>query len=129
MTMSMLGPWMTTTRYDNKKRKNKSERQLQAEREHDAWLRKRGLAPDQLAKKLPHNAKGKRMGVGNIPNYRSDTPTAPTSDRIMATAPKKRENTYTGDELAGIGTLHKSNMVPVRKDSNDAKEIARMRRG
>ena len=36
---------------------------------------------------------------------------------------------YTGDELAGIGTLHKSNMVPVRKDSNDAKEIARMRRG
>ena len=32
-------------------------------------------------------------------------------------------------ELAGIGMLHKSNMVPVRKDSNDAKEIARMRRG
>jgi len=42
---------------------------------------------------------------------------------------KRHENRYTGDELAGIGTLHKSNMVPIRKDSNDAHEIARMRRG
>ena len=126
MTMSMLGPWMTTTRYDNKKRKNKSERQLQAEREHDAWLRKRGLAPDQLAKKLPHNAKGK--GVGDIPDYKSDTPAAPTSDTV-GNGIKKHENVYTGDEIAGIGLLHKSNLVPVRKDSNDAKEIARMRRG
>ena len=42
---------------------------------------------------------------------------------------KKQENSYTGDEIMGIGTLHKSNMVPIRKDSNNAKEIARMRRG
>ena len=38
-----------------------------------------------------------------------------------------RRTPYTGDEIAGIGLLHKSNLVPVRKDSNDAKEIARMR--
>ena len=31
---------------------------------------------------------------------------------------KKESIKYTGDQLAGIGTLHKSNMVPVRKDSN-----------
>ena len=42
---------------------------------------------------------------------------------------KKQENRYTGDEIMGIGTMHKSNMVPIRKDSNNAKEIARMRRG
>ena len=42
---------------------------------------------------------------------------------------KKHENKYTGDEIMGIGTLHKSNMVPIRRDSNNAKEIARMRRG
>ena len=81
MTMQLLGPWVTTTRYSNKKRKNKSERQLQSEREHDAWLRKRGLAPDQLAKKLPHNAKGKRMGVGDIPSYRTETASAPPLGR------------------------------------------------
>lgn len=35
---------------------------------------------------------------------------------------------YTGNELAGIATLHKSNAVPVRKGTDEAKEIARMRR-
>ena len=129
MTMSMLGPWMTTTRYNNKKRKNKTERQLQAEREHDAWLRKRGLAPDQLKAKLPHDAKGNRKGVCDMPDYKSRQKTLPTSDIIGGNGIKKHENGYTGDEIAGIGLLHKSNLVPVRKDSNDAKEIARMRRG
>ena len=51
------------------------------------------------------------------------------SNNIIGSTAKRHENTYTGNELAGIGMLHKSNMVPVRKDSNDAKEIARMRRG
>jgi len=55
--------------------------------------------------------------------------TVPTSDLIMKVDGKRKANQYTGDELAGIGTLHKSNSVPIRKDSNDAKEIARMRRG
>ena len=129
MTMSMLGPWMTTTRYSNKKGKKKTERQLQAEREHDAWLRKRGLAPDQLKEKLPHDAKGNRKGVYDLPDYKPRRETLPTSDRIAPVAGKRKENVYTGDEIAGIGLLHKSNLVPVRKDSNDAKEIARMRRG
>jgi len=63
-----------------------------------------------------------------MPDYKVKQ-TAPTSDVIMKVAGKRKANQYTGDELAGIGTLHKSNMVPIRKDSNDAKEIARMRRG
>ena len=37
-------------------------------------------------------------------------------------------NTYTGTKMLGIGTLHKSNAVPVFSD-NEAKEMARMRRG
>ena len=48
---------------------------------------------------------------------------------MIGSTAKKSEKQYTGDEIAGIGLLHKSNLVPVRKDSNDAKEIARMRRG
>jgi hypothetical protein len=127
--MHLLGPHMTTTRYSRKKSKNKSERQLQAEREHNAWLRKRGVHPDQLKAALPHDAKGRRQGVQDMPDYSSRIETAPTSDRVSAVEGKRKENVYTGDQLAGIGMLHKSNMVPVRKDSNDAKEIARMRRG
>jgi hypothetical protein len=35
---------------------------------------------------------------------------------------------YTGDKMLGIGTLHKSNAVPVFSN-HEAKEMARMRRG
>jgi hypothetical protein len=63
-----------------------------------------------------------------MPNYKSEGPDIPTSDSV-GNGLKRHENRYTGNEIAGIGLLHKSNLVPVRKDSNDAKEIARMRRG
>jgi hypothetical protein len=116
---------------NNKQRKQKGRTQADrdAQAAHNQWLRERGLHPSQIKAKLPHDAKGKRLGVGTMPDYSTRVETAPTSDRIMATAAKKHENQYTGDEIAGIGLLHKSNLVPVRKDSNDAKEIARMRRG
>lgn len=39
-----------------------------------------------------------------------------------------KENTYTGDRLIGIATLHKSNMVPVFH-KQDAEDISKMRRG
>jgi hypothetical protein len=35
---------------------------------------------------------------------------------------------YTGTKMIGIGTLHKSNAVPVFSD-DEAKDMARMRRG
>jgi hypothetical protein len=35
---------------------------------------------------------------------------------------------YTGDRIIGIGTLHKSNAVPIFTDQ-EAKDISRMRRG
>lgn len=39
----------------------------------------------------------------------------------------KREQKYTGDKIIGIGTMHKSNAVPVFDDSQ-AKDLASMRR-
>ena len=62
-----------------------------------------------------------------MPDYTVSKSTVPTSDKV-GNGYKRVAKQYTGDELAGIGTLHKSNMVPVRKDSNAAKEIATMRR-
>jgi hypothetical protein len=41
---------------------------------------------------------------------------------------KKETIMYTGTKMLGIGTLHKSNAVPVFSD-HEAKEMARMRRG
>jgi hypothetical protein len=39
----------------------------------------------------------------------------------------KPKNVYTGDKIIGIGTLHKSNAVPIFNDE-DAKDQASMRR-
>ena len=42
---------------------------------------------------------------------------------------KKEALKYTGDLIVGIATMHKSNAVPVMKGTNQAKDIAKMRRG
>lgn len=41
MTMHLVGPYLTTTRYNNKAKK--SAKQLKADAEHEAWLKARGL--------------------------------------------------------------------------------------
>jgi len=41
---------------------------------------------------------------------------------------KKKEMTYTGDEIMGIAQMHKSNAIPVR-GKKQATEVAKMRRG
>jgi len=41
---------------------------------------------------------------------------------------KQESMKYTGDLIVGIATMHKSNAVPVMKDTDQAKDIARMRR-
>jgi hypothetical protein len=130
MSMHLVGPYMTTTKYSRKKSaKKKSQKQIASELAHDKWLRARGIAPDQLREKLPTDAKGNRKGIYKAPDYKQHQGTYTLGNNLVGSTAKRQENVYTGDELAGIGMLHKSNMVPVRKDSNDAKEIARMRRG
>jgi hypothetical protein len=47
--------------------------------------------------------------------------------RIFDTS-KKQTLKYTGDALAGIATMHKSNAVPVLKDSEMLEAVAKMRR-
>jgi len=43
-------------------------------------------------------------------------------------APKPEKKLYTGTEIIGIATMHKSNMVPIR-NKKSAEEVAKMRRG
>jgi len=82
----------------------------------------------KLLSRLRYVKSDSRAKVTDMPSY-TVSESVPTSDLIMRVEGKRKANQYTGNELAGIGTLHKSNSVPIRKDSNDAIEIARMRRG
>jgi hypothetical protein len=56
-----------------------------------------------------------------------ETPKAASLDTGFVTCAKTFQNTYTGDKIKGIGTMHKSNAVPVFNDT-EAKDIASMRR-
>lgn len=125
MSMHLVGPYMTTTKYNSKKsNRKKTERQLKAEADHDKFLRKQGVHPDQLA------TKGKRDSIHDIPDYRSNKETIPLSNKIAGHGPAKESLTYSGERhLLGIATMHKSNMVPIFADrKEDAKDIASMRR-
>jgi len=70
-------------------------------------------------------------GGGNYLEYRNSTKHIPSlnSSNQWAPALRKEQHQYTGDNLLGIGTMHKSNMVPIFKsDADYAKDIAKMRR-
>ena len=55
-------------------------------------------------------------------------PSADMSKTASTGGTKKESPKYTGDLLVGIATMHKSNAVPVMKGTDEAKDIARMRR-
>ena len=127
MSMHLVGPWMTTTNYKKRKQKGRTKKDVEAQRYHDKWLRKMGAHPDQISESKKKNA---GSSVLSVPDYRSSGNSVPTSDVIPggSTAPAERQ-IYSGERrLLGVATMHKSNMVPVF-DSQDAKDIAKMRRG
>jgi hypothetical protein len=57
-----------------------------------------------------------------------ETPNIPSLPFTGAPCTKKDSPVYTGDKIKGIGTMHKSNAVPIFTDEQ-AVEIATMRRG
>lgn len=56
-----------------------------------------------------------------------ETPKIPSLPFSGAPCTKKDNPVYTGTKIKGIGTMHKSNAVPVFSDQ-EAKDIASMRR-
>ena len=58
MTMHLMGPYMTTTRYNSKKKSSKkTQAQIQAEQAHDKYLRKMNMHPDQIAERKTKSVK------------------------------------------------------------------------
>jgi hypothetical protein len=55
-------------------------------------------------------------------------PSLQTSDKIPGYAAKRESQQYTGDLIVGIGTMHKSNAVPIMRGTKQAEELAKMRR-
>lgn len=130
MTMSMVGPYLSTTKYNRKQKSSKSKRLAQAQTEHEAWLKKMGVDDASLEKRAVKNKNGRRVSIHEIPDYKATKPAMPLSNTVAAHGPARESMTYSGErQLLGIATMHKSNMVPVFADKKeDAKDIAEMRR-
>ena len=71
----------------------------------------------------------KSIAQQQIEEHNKKYPSLPMSSTGPHDCGKQEPLMYTGDLIEGIATMHKSNAVPVMKGTDQAKDIARMRRG
>ena len=129
--MHLLPPMYSTTgKKKGPKKWASSEAKNLAKQRESEWDRKL-LEFEKMTPKFstgPYNAPKK-----SITNYMPKTPPGretapiPSQDTGWVTCVKAQDNTYTGTKIKGIGTMHKSNAVPVFSDE-EAKDISKMRR-
>jgi hypothetical protein len=123
--MHLEGPWLSTTGKLKAKTKFAS---AEAKRLHEEQSASWELLKQAHAPKKPIFSKSytnSKMPKIVIPRGTAHIPSLNTGVGTAARAPDK---VYTGTKVKGIGTMHKSNAVPVFSDE-EAVEISTMRRG
>ena len=131
MTMHLEGPWLTTTgKIRSKRRKYASADAARKDRDlRDEWQQRQAqwtkLAPKFSAK--PAQAQSAKPVSPQYPPGREPQAIPSRADTPGAVAARPADKVYTGTKIVGIGTLHKSNAVPIFSD-DEARDIARMRR-
>lgn len=107
--------------YQKSKKKSKTKTEIA---EYQAWL-------DSVKSQSTNFSRGRKIApvVMKSPKpYVRETPHYPSLATAGDTCTKPiHGKVYTGDKMIGIGTLHKSNAVPIF-NSEDALEQAKMRR-
>ena len=130
MSMHLEGPWLSTTgRRRGKQKWTSSEQKRKAEALAADWQKLK--AKYESSNKINSKVAAKVSHAQYTPPtvVRRDTgPRLPSLDTghtgaVTVKAPMQ----YTGTKVKGIGTMHKSNAVPIFTD-DEAKDIARMRR-
>jgi hypothetical protein len=133
MTMHLEGPWLTTTgKIKSKRRKWASADAARKARELKAEWEQRQA---EWAKLAPRFSKQRLNGIVGRPLAPSlqyppgrEPQAIPSLDTgVTGAVTVKATPQYTGTKIKGIGTMHKSNAVPIFSDE-DAVDIARMRR-
>jgi hypothetical protein len=97
-------------------------------KEWDEMLNKYGISPtDKKNKNRPNTNTNLRGDSSRFVDTSRTTSHIPSRDSWLGDTIKKPTIHYTGDKMKGIGTLHKSNAVPIFSDE-EAKDQAAMRR-
>jgi len=129
--MHLEGPWLSTTgKKRGPKRWASAEAKKLAQKRQAEWDRKL-IEFEKLAPKFstgPYNAPRKTMSdfMPRTPPGR-ETPKIVSQDTGWVPCVKVTDQNYTGTKIRGIGTMHKSNAVPVFSDE-EARDISSMRR-
>ena len=129
--MHLEGPWLSTTgKKKGPKKWASSEAKNLAKQRESEWDRKL-VQFDKMAPRFstgPYNSPRKTMSdfMPRTPPGR-ETAQVPSQDTGWVPCVKVHDQEYTGTKIKGIGTMHKSNAVPVFSD-DEAKDISSMRR-
>jgi hypothetical protein len=130
MAFHLEGPWLSTTgkKKGKVKFRNADEaRRARLNKEHWEKLLKDHKVTAEDTKR--RRALTSKPYVPPQPNYRGATdPKIPSLQTTGAPCLKAPNMVYTGDKMIGIGTMHKSNMVPIFS-TEEATDISKMRRG
>lgn len=129
MAFHLEGPWLNTTgRKRGPKKWASSEAKRKAEMLDAMWkekLKAMGIEQESKRKKRALSATPLTVTV-KVPAGRETVRVASQDTGWVAcTTPTNQE--YTGTKVKGIGTMHKSNAVPIFSDE-EAVEISTMRR-
>lgn len=130
MTMHLEGPWLSTTgkRKGKVKWRSAEQKRQSLQLEKDWQMLKQKLGVEDQDKKRIQGLKAKPLLYKlSAPPGRTTNSHIPSHDSGIGSAAKKAAPIYTGYNIVGIGTLHKSNAVPIFSDK-EAKEISSMRR-
>lgn len=129
MSMHLHHPSLTLSgKKKGKKKWASAEQKRQAEILAQQWedLKKRHAT----AKPIKKNAAPTNSILNKSPVYRDQLNNRPASlnSWVTGAVASKPVQHYTGDKMLGIGTMHKSNAVPIF-NTEEAIDISRMRRG
>lgn len=129
MSMHLEGPWLSTTGKRKGKQKFRNANQARKARElEESWKelqKKWGVEAEDRKRKRAMEAPTMNPVVSKP--YRRETEHIPSLPFTAGPCVKTPDKVYTGTAIKGIGTMHKSNAVPIFSNE-DAVEIAKMRR-
>lgn len=129
MTMHLEGPWLSLSGKRKGKVKFRTAEQARLHRElEDSWAKlknKHGIEQEQRRQRKGLDAEPLQYNLSAPPGR--ETKYIPSLGNGMGNAAKREAPQYTGNKIKGIGTMHKSNAVPIFSD-DEAEAIAHMRR-
>lgn len=124
MTMHLEGPWLSLSGKRKGKQKFRNATEARKARELAQEWEQKQAEWKAMSKPVPKSFTVKKVSSAPVAQPQK----IPSLNSWVTGAVSSKQNQqYTGTKMLGIGTLHKSNAVPVFSD-DEAKDISRMRR-